>query len=527
MTKYGGLFSIFLLCLARTCSAAAPAPASPAPLRYWFWWPASSFDTYKGDYFDVMQAARNIYAPLVSIGLDGRPQGMVAEDWKVDVSGRTWRFRLRKGLAFDDGVPITPEVALKNFRRMLWLTRAENLPLNSLMPEVKTWSDPAAPLSSLYTEGENLVFHFKRRPNDLFEILSHPVYGIASPRCFGADGVWKDAYCYSASGQYRVAERGPGLIRLVSRHVFPALAAAPEAVEIRTPVKPGESALKAVLAGEGDLAIEPSFALSGETRKVLKELGFLLTEEPPSRMYFVQLNHLKPPFDNKALRQSVRNVFLNLLRAEFAAAGQPAPEPSFMPRGGVGYGRFVVPAAPAPLKTAAAEVEVVLFPLATYSFPEDGRMQAAAEKAFVKALELHGLKPRVSRYPEKAEATRRFVSGDYGAIMRGSGITINDPYSGLKMMFLSTISARIPDPSGRASEFIEKACETLDPAVRREMAARMNQAVYDDAALINFAHTSWIYIHRAGVDMSRFNLFMDPIEFRAVGWRPEGKNGRP
>ncbi len=35
-------------------------------LRYWFWWPIRTLDTYEADTPPVMQIARNIYATLVS-----------------------------------------------------------------------------------------------------------------------------------------------------------------------------------------------------------------------------------------------------------------------------------------------------------------------------------------------------------------------------------------------------------------------------------------------------------------------------
>lgn len=517
MRRSGGYSAAALLA---ACLFTAPAQAAAAPLRYWFWWEPSSFDTYRADSFDVMQVARNIYAPLVSIGMDGKPQGMAADDWEVHPSGLVWRFHIRPGLVFEDGSPITAAVALANFRRMLWLTRGESLPLNSLMPETEAWRDYSAPLSCLYAEGETLVFQFKKRPDNLFEILSHPIYGVASPACFDSRGLWKEPFCSVASGQYRVEERRPGLVRLVSRRVFPAADGAPEQVEIRTPLKDGESSLKMLFSGEGELAIEPGFALSSGTLGAIAERGFRLTEEPPSRMYFIQLNHRRPPFNDRALRESVREVFLSLFHAACRARGIPPQEPSFMPRGGVGYKRFKAPSNPAPAVRSSAEVEVVFFPLASYFLPEDRAVQETAEAAFLKALELHGLKVKVSRHTARKGAIQRFTSGDFGAIMRGSGITINDPYAGLKMMFLSSISARIPDPSGKASAHILAANESGDPAARRQSVEKMNRVIYEDAAVITFAHSSWIYVHKPGVDMSRFNLFMDPLEFRAVGWKP-------
>lgn len=468
-----------------------------------------------------MQVARNIYAPLVSIGMDGVPQGMAAEDWHVDAPGTTWRFKLRKGLVFEDGSPITPAVVLENFRRMIWLTRGENLPLNSLMPETETWTDYRAPLKCLYNDGGDLVFKFKKRPDNLFEVLSHPIYGVASPKCFDENGKWKDPFCSIASGQYRVIERLPGKIKMVSRNVFRAAENAPEAVEILTPLKEGESALKAMLAGDGDIAIEPRFALSSSTLRVIGQNGFTLAEEPPSRMYFVQLNHKKPPFNDKALRSSVRDVFLNLFQEECRAAGLPPVEPSFMPRGGVGYSIFRIQKATKPRVFSNAPVDIIFFPLANYSFHEDKQLQELAEKAFVKALEMHGLKLNITQHLARKGAMKRFVDGDFNGILRGSGITINAPYAGLKMMFLSKISALIPDPSGKASGYIKKANETTGPEERKALVKKMNEAIFDDAAVITYAHSSWVYIQKPGVDMSRFNLFMDPIEFRAIRWKPQ------
>ena len=519
MRRPSHLLFLALLQLGLCVLAAGICRAAEPPLRYWFWWEAPTFDTYRGDSFDVMQVARNIYAPLVSIGLDGVPQGMIAENWSVNRSGQVWRFLIRKGLTYESGKPITPDSVLKNFTRMLWLTRGEKLPLNALLPGLKTWTGPPTPLKSVRVENGYLVFRFNRRPDNLFEILSHPVYGAADPECFDDGGRWLDPFCRGASGPYSVSARSPGKIVLKYRGQHPASRAAPESVELRTPGTSGESAMESMLSGEGDLTVQPDFAIGPETRRRLKEGGLLFTEEPPSRMYFFQLNHARPPFNDQKLRRSIRDMFLQLLSKEPYFLDRGKVEPSFLPKGAVGYSEFPAGAGAA-LRKSDGVVELMLYPLANYAAAEDSDMQAAAENAFIKTLRLHGLTPVISRYTDRRAFRRRNEEMKFDALLRGSGVVVNDPYSGLMAMFMSRISALLPDPSGRASARIEEAGAAERPERKRALLKMMNEAVYEDAALITFAHSSWVYIHKPGVDMSRFNLFMDPVEFRAIGWNP-------
>ncbi len=124
-------------------------------LKYWFWWPIKTLDTHEADTPPVMQIARNIYATLVSEYIDGKAQGILAQEWTVGPDGKEWRFKLRPNLQFDDGTPITPEVILLNFKRILWLTKKEGLVLNSLLPEVKNWKSMNEETKNIVIENKN------------------------------------------------------------------------------------------------------------------------------------------------------------------------------------------------------------------------------------------------------------------------------------------------------------------------------------------------------------------------------------
>ncbi|OGR46126.1 MAG: hypothetical protein A2X40_07070 [Elusimicrobia bacterium GWC2_65_9] len=486
------------------------------PLRYWFWWPIRTLDTFEADTPPVMQVARNIYAPLVSEFLDGKAQGLVAEDWRVDQTGKNWTFRIRKGLVFDDGDPITPKVVLANFRRILWLTRGEKLALNALLPEIAGWKDFKAPLQSLHADQDSLYFHFDRRPVDLFEAIGQPIYGIANPKCFDHQGLWKDPFCHSASGQYRIIERSPNRVVLRSRNIFPAAVNAPETVEINAPVERDDNVVQALRDGRGDLTVEHSFAISRRSLREIGDSGLKMVAEPPVRMHFMHLNASRRPFKSKALRQSLRDSFLRALKsdARYASSGIEV-DPSFIPKGGVGYAHLDVPRPGQVAKASGEPVDVLFFPLAA-----ERETQEAIEDSVVSSLKAHGLVPRVKRYPDRFEPFNRMRRGDFDVIIRGTGILVNNPYADLRMMFMSKIGAMIPDPSGAVAGLIEKAEREQDSSKRSRLVEEINRSVFEEAAIITFAHSNLLYIHNRGVDLSHLNIFADPIEFRAVSWNP-------
>lgn len=495
------------------------------PLRFWYWFLPYTFDTYKADNVNLMLVAKNIYAPLVSTAIDGIPQGMIAKDWEVDPSGRIWRFTIRPGLTFDDGTPITPEVVLNNFRRMLWLTRTEGLLLNSLLSEVKTWRRYSDPVPSLYTDGNCLVFKLIRRPVNFFETLEQPIYGIADPKCFNANREWKDPKCISTSGQYRVQSVTGTQIVLASKHVFPETPTAPETVEVNIPGPGYTTALQTLLEDKGDLTIRYNYDLNAEVSRDITAKGLKIVEEPKVRMHFLQLNAIKGPFKDNRLRRSFRGVFLSALRGDSSFTTEEELNTSFIPRGGPGYKNFTVLPAPTATKTSNEKITVVLPIVPKTGYSRSLNTYTAVEKALFTAIKAHKLTATVLRESTSEWAERR-AKNDFDAGFSGSGILINNPYVDLRMMFMSRIGADIPDPSGKIPGIIEKAEVHESPAERQKLLEDINSQIFDDASVITYMHSGKVYIHRPGVDLSRVNLFTDPLEFRAIGWRPNGEHGK-
>ncbi len=447
--------------------------------------------------------------------IDGKARGLLAKSWNVGADGKEWRFQLRMDLKFDDGSAITPEIVLLNFKRMLWLTRSEGLVLNSLLPEIKTWQSMDEQTRVVVIENANeLVFRFNRRPLCLFEAIGQPIYGIAHPKCFDHNGKWKEPMCSVASGQYKVTNVSDSSIDIMSRNVFESVSDAPRKVSIHWPLA-NDSVIGALEQSRADLTVEHSFALGSKKLNELKARGVNVISEPPLRMHFVHLNHHRAPFQDKHLRQAFRDIFYDRIAkdTDFLSSGIQ-PDQSFISKGGIGYKHFHFNLAKnVKPSNSKSELQVLFYPLSS-----DQRIQDSIEHAIIHTLAKLDLSFRIVRYPERFEAFNRMRNYDFDLIVRGTGILAHNPYGDLRMMFLSALGAKIPDPSNNIPTLIEEAEIESDSMKRESIVTRINEIVFDESAIITFAHSNLIYLFSKSLDFSRYNLYADPIDFRAIGW---------
>ena len=105
---------------AATGKLAAPALAQSANARTLRFVPQANlanFDPIWGTQYVVRNAAALVWDTLY--GLDEKlvPQRQMAESEEVSADGLTWTFKLRPGLEWHDGAPVTAEDCVASIRR--------------------------------------------------------------------------------------------------------------------------------------------------------------------------------------------------------------------------------------------------------------------------------------------------------------------------------------------------------------------------------------------------------------------------
>jgi hypothetical protein len=263
--------------------------------------------------------------------------------------------------------------------------------------------------------------------------------------------------------------------------------------------------------------------LSKKTVEELKRKGLALSERPPVVTRYVQLNHKRGVFTNKNLRRSYRDLFYrNLLSNPGFLASSVEFNPSFIPKGCAGYIELPLQKAKNGKITNGRTINILLYSLTIFPNEKDRAILAGIEESIVRSVEELGLVPRVIRYTGKGSIRERRDKWEFDILISGVGFLIQDPYADLRMMFMSEIGAKVPDASGKIPGLLAQADSETDPKKKSRWLEKIDQLMFDESAAVTFMHDNFLFVHGKGVDLSSVNIFADPIEFRAVGWRPQG-----
>ncbi|MCZ8274999.1 MAG: ABC transporter substrate-binding protein [Microcystis sp. LE19-4.1E] len=118
-----------------------------------------------------IMARMQIAETLVMVEPDGKLVGGIAESWTVSDDRLTWRFKVRAGVVFHDGTPVTAEAAAASLRRSLAGESMQQIPVDSLS-----------------TEGDTLILKTKTPFSHLPAVLADFASVILAPTSCGADG---------------------------------------------------------------------------------------------------------------------------------------------------------------------------------------------------------------------------------------------------------------------------------------------------------------------------------------------------
>lgn len=106
--------AISLACVTNTI--AATRPHYGGTLRVGLQRSAQTFDPTISDAQGLRNLTQLVFETLVKVDDRGRPQPLLAASWQVEPGNQRWRFQIRNGVLFSDGIPVDASVAAASLR---------------------------------------------------------------------------------------------------------------------------------------------------------------------------------------------------------------------------------------------------------------------------------------------------------------------------------------------------------------------------------------------------------------------------
>jgi peptide/nickel transport system substrate-binding protein len=289
----------------RLCSGAGVDSLDPARTYYvWVW---------------LLQRCLN--RTLMSYPTNAGPAGrtpvpdLAREPGQVSDGGRTWTYRLRSGIRYENGEPITARHIERAVQRIF---------AQHVLPGGPTWliqllDDPARPYRGPYEkrvldavevpDEHTIVFHLQQPFADFDHLLCQPAT-VPVPPEHDTGAEYGDAPL--CSGPYRIAEHRPGEQLSLCRNenwdpdTDPIRAALPDRIELTMGMSPDELDQR-LLSGEFDLNLEGRGIQHAAQRLIMANAELAACSDNPLTgfLQYVSMQPMIAPFDNVHVRRAV------------------------------------------------------------------------------------------------------------------------------------------------------------------------------------------------------------------------------
>jgi len=284
---------------------------------------------------------RQVFRGLVSLGADLQPVPELADRIEIDPAGLVYTFRLRPGLTFHDGRPITADDLVASFTRALDpATAGASQPptalgaLGDIAGAAELAAGHAADLAGARAVDERTVELRLAAPRATFLAkLAGPTAAIVDPRDPGRGADWWRSP--NGSGPFRLASWEPGGALVLERFAgyvpgAPALAR----VEFRLGTAAAQP-FNLYQAGEIDLVSIPPWAMA-RAEGGDSDLAGQVQTVPQFSTGLIAFRADAAPMDDPHLRRAVQLAFPRRLLAEVAYEGRVLAADGLVPPGMLG-----------------------------------------------------------------------------------------------------------------------------------------------------------------------------------------------
>jgi peptide/nickel transport system substrate-binding protein len=286
------------------------APGEPRTLRFGNTVPVPAIDPHIVTDEAGMMAALLLYDPLLYAepgSMEPRPH--LAESWEVSPDGTIYRFRLRRGIRFQNGEPLTAADVAFSMDRVLSLRRGW---AGLWLPILEVGSTHAIDDRTVEFRLKEPFAPFPATMVLFFVVNRNQVMANLGPGGFGAMGDYGMAFLSertAGSGPYVLERWVRGGDFVVNR--FPGYWKGWRTGQVERLVYrtiPEEATLRGLFR-RGDLDMTSQWLSIEGFRELARVEGVVVHEDPAAQLFHIAMHTQRPPTDDLKLRQALAYVF--------------------------------------------------------------------------------------------------------------------------------------------------------------------------------------------------------------------------
>lgn len=474
--------------LAASVSACGRDPgAPPDTLRVAVNNTPDSLDPAMGQFAVAALAYKQIHAGLTDYAADGSLGPGLAEDWSVSDDGLRWTFRLREGLLWSDGTPLTAEDVVWSARRLV-NPRESFADLGDFFAvenarAVLNGEQPPEALGVVARDARTVEFRLTT-PLGLFPILMREFYPFPRHAIERHGDDWTRPANLVTAGAYTVeAESQQGLRLVRNENFYDADQVAIARINMDA-VRDDATRVRLFRSGDYDLVDRPP---ANQIAFLQDELGARFRSFDAPILRYLKVNHARPDLAMRNSRARLNDAIDRdfIARELFSGTAQPSEgviRPGTYPRRTplhVEVGPRIE--RPLQLRSTTGVGERIAIALA-----EDWRRVGVETELLI-------------TYPTALYQAVDAGDFDIAVASFNRGLK-SDPFFMLDPFEPDGLAANFNWDDPRFAELMDIARRESDPALRADAYARAESYLVDEIAIIPLVHerAHWLVSDRVG-----------------------------